>query len=168
MCCGTCKVLPPEPAMDISVDVDDTLKNVFTKLIGVRWRRQRSKLPLQCVCRVLVSFRQRPSQWHRLWGSGLLKSGAVRFGHAAGGTPDWAALLRRMCDSLPSTCHLPRHWLANRRLPNAVECEAGSANPPKTFPGPPTKHEESLERSKGSANKALRRPGNGRKKKPGK
>ena len=40
--------------------------------------------------------------------------------HAVDGTPDWAALLRRLCDDLPSTCPLP-NWLAEGHLPNPVE-----------------------------------------------
>ena len=38
--------------------------------------------------------------------------------HAADGTPDWAALLHLLCDSLPSACLLPRNWLADGRLPD--------------------------------------------------
>ena len=41
--------------------------------------------------------------------------------HANDGTPDWAALLRRLCDDLPSTCLLPRTWLAEGQLPNPAE-----------------------------------------------
>ena len=99
--------------------------NAFTKLIGVP---------------IAASAKRQVTLPVRLAGFGLTRAAALapvasfvgqwafeeqgrlllNF-HAADGTPDWADLLRRLCDHLPSTCLLPRTWLAEGHLPNPVE-----------------------------------------------
>ena len=69
--------------------------------------------------------------FHRHWAFEERGRSVLNF-HPTDGTPDWVALLRRLCANLPSACLLPRNWPAEGLLP----AEDMAADEGLVFTGP--------------------------------